>query len=63
MNYFAVGCFVAALAAALLGIAGVGAGVAALSESIFFAFLAVSAVTFVMSMVRTSSPDPVENQR
>jgi uncharacterized membrane protein YtjA (UPF0391 family) len=50
--HYAVVFFVIALVAAVFGFGGIAAGAVEIAKIIFFVFIAIAAVTFVMSLIR-----------
>ena len=55
MLHYAVVFFVIAIVAALFGFGGIVAGAVGIAKILFFLFLAISAVTFILSLARKSS--------
>lgn len=56
MLHYAVAFLVIALIAALLGFGGVAADAAGLAKLLFFVFAGLSALTFVLGLVRRFEP-------
>jgi uncharacterized membrane protein YtjA (UPF0391 family) len=52
MLHYAVVFFVIALIAALFGFGGIAAGAVEIGKILFFVFLVVSAITFILGLVR-----------
>ena len=52
MLHYALVFFVIALIAAVFGFGGIAAGAVEIAKILFFVFLAIAAITFVMSLLR-----------
>ena len=54
MLYWAIGFFILAIIAAVLGFGGIAAGAAAIAEVLFFVFLALFLAALLMNFFRRS---------
>jgi len=59
MLRWALGFFVIALIAAVLGYGGLAAGAAGIAKILFFGFLVLAAISLIAGLVRGGGPGPV----
>lgn len=59
MLRWALGFFVVALIAAVLGYGGIAAGAAGIAKLLFFGFLVLAAIALVAGLIRGTGPGPV----